>query len=279
MKAVMIIGRAQNQIAEMKRFFSKEFSVHTCLDTIEDVAGEIKEHKPELILVSMGNGARERYNMIFWTLFSDFKKIPVITLGTSVDKSNFQAFYYDGQFEHMNTPYDNKELLFLCKKKLGLIAPDAEMPKAGTVVGSGTNTNASSSGASSTPEDYTGEKKKILAVDDDAIILRQIKGILDAKYDVSLAVSGTKALTTIAKKHPDLILLDYEMPVCDGRQTLNMIRSDEDIKDIPVVFLTGVSDAVHIKAVLELKPSGYLLKPVNSDMLLSTIEKVLSKKK
>ena len=77
------------------------------------------------------------------------------------------------------------------------------------------------------------------------------------------------------KKVPDLILLDYEMPEWDGRRTLEEIRNDEDLKDIPVVFLTAVADKAHISAVLKLYPSGYLLKPIEQQKLLDTIEKVL----
>lgn len=64
----------------------------------------------------------------------------------------------------------------------------------------------------------------------------------------------------------DLIFLDYEMPICDGKMTLEMIRELEESKDIPVVFLTGVSDKEHIAAVLErLANSGLISK---KDVLL-----------
>ena len=83
-------------------------------------------------------------------------------------------------------------------------------------------------------------------------------------------------MTAIGKKRPDLILLDYEMPVCDGRQTLEMIRADADLMDIPVIFLTGVSDRAHIEAVLGLKPAGYLLKPPIREKIVEAIEKALT---
>ena len=75
------------------------------------------------------------------------------------------------------------------------------------------------------------------------------------------------------KQRPDVILLDYEMPVCDGRQTLEMIRADEEMKDIPVIFLTGVNDRENIQAVLRLRPAGYLLKPAVPERRIETIEK------
>ena len=79
----------------------------------------------------------------------------------------------------------------------------------------------------------------------------------------------------MGKFKPDLVLLDYEMPVCDGRQTLEMIRSDDDFSQIPVVFLTGVGDRAHIEQVIDLKPQGYLLKPPVKDMLMEKISEIL----
>lgn len=65
------------------------------------------------------------------------------------------------------------------------------------------------------------------------------------------------------------------MPVCDGRMTLEMIRSDDDMKDIPVVFLTAINDRANIEAVLKLKPAGYFLKPPVKDRLIAEINRIL----
>ena len=110
---------------------------------------------------------------------------------------------------------------------------------------------------------------------DSNIQLRALNVMLKDKYEVRMATSGTQALTMIGKEKPDMIFLDYEMPGCDGKKTLEMIRELAEIKDIPVVFLTGVSDVENIKAVLELKPAGYLLKPADANRILDTIEEVL----
>lgn len=121
------------------------------------------------------------------------------------------------------------------------------------------------------------EKKKLLIVDDDGTTLRVLKGMLEHEYDVTIVNSGMNAIKAIGKKRPDLILLDYEMPVCDGRQTLEMLRADEESKNIPVVFLTGVNDRAHIEAVLSLRPAGYLLKPPDKKMIVDTIRKAIGR--
>ena len=78
----------------------------------------------------------------------------------------------------------------------------------------------------------------------------------------------------IAKKHPDLILLDYEMPEMNGKMTLEKIREDASMADIPVIFLTAVADKEHITAVLRLNPAGYFLKPLEKEKLLEAVDKI-----
>ena len=92
-----------------------------------------------------------------------------------------------------------------------------------------------------------------------------------------MVTSGIDAISAILAKRPDLILLDYQMPMLDGKQTMEKIKKLEEAKDIPIVFVTSVKDKEHIKAVLDLKPAGYLLKPVDGDRLLQTIEGIIGK--
>lgn len=103
-------------------------------------------------------------------------------------------------------------------------------------------------------------QRKILVVDDSMTIRQGMKSLLGNDYEISLAESGVSAIRAITLNRPDLILLDYEMPVCDGKQTMEMLRSEKSFADIPVVFLTGRSDPEIVKALLSLKPAGYLLK-------------------
>lgn len=121
-------------------------------------------------------------------------------------------------------------------------------------------------------EVFEAAPKKILVIDDDVIMLRTISNWLTDLFTVSVAKSGAAGLQFLAKEKPDLILLDYEMPVCDGLQTLQMIRNEMELKDIPVFFLTAVDDIELVKKALELKPQGYILKSKGADYLISKIE-------
>ena len=122
-------------------------------------------------------------------------------------------------------------------------------------------------------------KKKILVVDDSGIMLRNIKGWLEDKYQVILANSGAMAIKYLATNRPDLVLLDYEMPVIDGRQVLEIIRTESEFCDIPVIFLTGKNDKESIMKVLELKPEGYLLKSMEPTKIIEEIDNFFEKQK
>ena len=123
------------------------------------------------------------------------------------------------------------------------------------------------------------KKKKILVVDDSGVMLHSIKGWLGNDYQVTLANSGLSAIKYMILDRPDLILLDYEMPICDGRQTLEMIRSETEVADIPVIFLTGKGDKESIMKVMSLKPEGYLLKTMKPVDIKKYIDDFFEKKK
>ena len=117
-------------------------------------------------------------------------------------------------------------------------------------------------------------KHSILLVDDDSVCLRNMTNWLKNFYEISVAKSGAACISLLAKKRPDLILLDYEMPVCDGLQTLEMIRNEAEYENIPVIFLTGVSDMDKVKEALKLKPQGYILKNTDRIEFLNKVNQI-----
>lgn len=127
--------------------------------------------------------------------------------------------------------------------------------------------------------DEREKRKSILVVDDDGTMLRTIKTWLSESYNVTMANSGMNAITYLAKNKPDLILLDYEMPVCSGPQVLEMIRMEPSTSNIPVMFLTAKGDRESVLKVLQLKPEGYLLKTMQPDQIITAINKFFEEQK
>lgn len=116
----------------------------------------------------------------------------------------------------------------------------------------------------------------ILVVDDDKNVLKLLKAALEDKYNVTAIAGGKMALKFLETKTPDLIFLDYEMPVENDPEVFRKIKKLVSAKDIPVVFLTGVADREKITEVLSLKPNGYLLKPINMERVNDTINSLLN---
>lgn len=123
------------------------------------------------------------------------------------------------------------------------------------------------------------EKLKILIVDDSMTQREGIRQLLCEDYEVAVAESGIAAIRTITLNRPDLVLLDYEMPVCDGKQTLEMLRSDNIFADLPVIFLTGRRDPKSMIDIMSLNPVGYLLKTLKPQEIKAEIDTFFEKRK
>lgn len=128
-------------------------------------------------------------------------------------------------------------------------------------------------------KEWEEQKKRILVVDDSDFMRKRMVQLLETDYTVIEVASSASAIHSIALNRPDLVLLDYEMPVCDGRQALEMIRSEKATASIPVIFLTGRGDRESVKKVMALKPEGYLLKTMPEDEIKKVIDDFFTKRK
>lgn len=117
-------------------------------------------------------------------------------------------------------------------------------------------------------------KKRILAVDDNAIVLTRIENTLSNDYEVITVNSGVRALRYLKEEKPDLILLDIQMAQKDGIETLREIRNMEEREDIPVIMLTGVENKDVVVESAKLGICDYILKPFYSEELIKRIRRV-----
>ena len=134
---------------------------------------------------------------------------------------------------------------------------------------------AVSAGPAAVPE--PARRKHVLVIDDDPLMLKLIKEYLHDKYDVATAVNGKIAYKFLETKTTDMVLLDYEMPGESGPEVFMNLRTRHELDNVPIVFLTGVSDTERVKEVLSLGPQGYLLKPIDKEKLLTTVNGILDK--
>jgi CheY-like chemotaxis protein len=117
------------------------------------------------------------------------------------------------------------------------------------------------------------KKKLIMLVDDNPANLRIGKNVLSEKYTVATAPSAAKLFTLLENNHPDLILLDIDMPGMDGYEAIEVLKLNPDTKDIPVIFLTGMTDSGEEEKGRALGAVDYITKPFDPPVLIGCIEK------
>ncbi len=115
-------------------------------------------------------------------------------------------------------------------------------------------------------------KPSILVVDDTPANLTLMTGLLQDDYQVRAATSGEKALKIACSDNPpDLILLDIMMPEMDGHEVCRRLKADEKTCDIPIIFLTAMSEAEDEEKGLKLGAVDYITKPVSPPIALARI--------
>lgn len=119
-------------------------------------------------------------------------------------------------------------------------------------------------------------RKTILAIDDDMVYLKQLHSLLCNDYNVIMINSTKLALEYLTNHTPDLILLDYQMPLYNGITLINIIHQNESRKNIPFIILSGSLDQKAIQDFYPHSPVAYLAKPINKDALMEKIELALS---
>ena len=119
------------------------------------------------------------------------------------------------------------------------------------------------------------DMKHILIVDDVKTNLKCAAEVLKDTYEITMARSGEEALLLLKEKIPDLILLDIYMPGMDGYEVMEHLKRDDELKDIPVVFLTAGTDKESEIKGLKMGAMDFLRKPFEPEIMRSRIGKIL----
>ena len=121
------------------------------------------------------------------------------------------------------------------------------------------------------------EKMRILAIDDNTVNLATLEQELKSKYEVIPMISGRRAIKYLYREQVDLILLDVEMPIMDGIETLKEIRAQENGVTVPVIFLTAKKDKATVIDGAKLGIMDYITKPFDPEDLHERIERVFKR--
>jgi len=118
----------------------------------------------------------------------------------------------------------------------------------------------------------TSNEKKILVVDDEKMNIVVLAHFLKPQYEVIVAVDGASALEAAEKHLPDIILLDIIMPDMNGFDVLLKLKNSAATMNIPVIFLTGLSNAGDEEKGLSLGAVDYITKPFNQSVVKARIK-------
>ncbi|MBO5485840.1 MAG: response regulator [Eubacterium sp.] len=253
MKKILLVGELGEIVRSLNECLTNDFQVQLCSEQLENVQAMIKIIKPDLIIISQ-IGTEEIDNAVFQWIQENCPQIPVVGIATEKGWKQCRNFYQSQQFTVLFRPVAKKELLEKCHQILGmydLTEPERKI------------------------KEKVDQRRKIMIVDDSALLLRSMKNMLEKHYQICLAKSGEQALKLIPRENPDLVLLDYEMKGMDGRCTFEAMKEDEDMRTIPVVFLTSKASKKTVYSVLKSRPDGYILKPPDEKRILETIVEVL----
>lgn len=247
-RRVLMIGKNTNIAFEILGYMQMDESIDVtfCSDEVEIAIDAIGKNEPELTLICLAE-FEEEHKILFMEMMRRFPDLNVVCFGTAMEQFKFKQFLEMPYFKVLISPFRSCDIV----SRMEPFFP-------------GIKTNK-----------IRSDKTTVLLVDDSALLLRSLRGDLMKMYDVYVAISGREALKIFDEREIDIVILDYEMPEMNGKDVFEEMKSREDLKDIPVIFLTGETDKNKIMEVALLGPAGYMLKPINTEKICNQINSIL----
>lgn len=249
MKArLLLVSRSSLLIDDMRRrITSANFNLRKSYANYDEFNETVDNFKPHCVVVMLSHENVETLSV--FSLIEEnpyYKNLPLLIVGSSSDCEMFVNRVKHERLFTILRPVDDDKLSAVLKSATEYadeLADDSEtIPEEQPPLdesGSDLLKSLMAEMGDIKPKDT---RKHILVVDDDTFMLNLIKSYLDDIYDVSIVTSGNQALRFLTKKPCDLILLDYVMPDDPGPVVLHKIRQAFTGEQLPVIFLTGVSD-------------------------------------
>jgi two-component system, cell cycle response regulator len=122
-------------------------------------------------------------------------------------------------------------------------------------------------------------RPKILTVDDSKTIRLIVgKALKGFDCEVMEAANGVEGLAVATREHPDIIILDYTMPIMDGAEMLAKLKGNPELKGIPVIMLTAEAGRENVLKIAKLGVRDYIIKPFKEDLLIDRVSRVVDLK-
>ncbi|MBQ3843254.1 MAG: response regulator [Ruminiclostridium sp.] len=262
---ILLTGKNRKIIAsDISKHIEDEIGCETlgCQPLKSELMNTVISERPRVIIILLNDESPGEVKL--YDILRDHARvhnIAVIVIANEEDKRNFM--FHTGLEKMMFLPRQFS-LTALCDKLAELKTELAE------------EEDMSYFDVYEKPPQREFPRRHILAVDDDITQLETEKEMLKDFFEVTVLNNGKYVIRALEKLKVDLILLDYIMPKVSGYEVLSMIKSDPRFADIPVIFLTGVSEKeIVTKTINDFKPQGYLLKPASKPEMIAKIVEVL----
>lgn len=133
--------------------------------------------------------------------------------------------------------------------------------------------SVSSAAAASSPA-IEGRGRSVLVANDHEDTRLMLKTILEMnRFYVFEAADGEEAVMLTEPERPDMVLMDFSLPILDGLTALRLIRANKTTCNVPIIFLSGRAEPAPQKAVREAGCDDYLIKPIDLDKMVRLIER------
>lgn len=286
----LLMGNNKMVINEFFTYMDFSFECFSTSDRYDDVINHVKYIHPDALVYCLyGENPDDLKRFVNVERKIAAERIPIVIVGDADECDQFERIAPTMEVSVFRSPLSSQKLEEAIVKLLKEKRPESAQETRSVMVAESTLKTedvmrvaeellaqlAKEEEKEKKQREEAARKKHILVVDDDSSVLKLMKGYLVERYDVATAISGKIALKFLESKKTDIVLLDYEMPEENGAAVLAKIRENPATRNLPVVFLTGVTDRKKIMEVLAMKPQGYLTKPIDMEKLSSTIKGVL----
>ncbi len=285
MKRILFVADFNDTAHCIQEAMLSQYQVQLCsMKNAEDVSHMIRMFRPDMVVVFI-SCYQNISSKLFYILTIVHAAIPIITIGKKEDTMQYEMLYSKTQYTHLYRPIKNRDIMKCIADRLHITEDEnAEHKDISDISNYIENEDKIKNktdiwdDAELDNEADADKRKHILLVDNDDEIYNNMKSIIGDRYRVSVAGTELQAMRMLEKDRPDMMFLSYEMPLCEGRIMLEMIRSDEELRKLPVVFLTKIAEKRNIASIIRLKPAGCILKPLDKEMVTGIIEKCMDAK-
>jgi len=252
---IIYVDDVHTSLLTLKRRLSGRHDVYPA-ESSEKMFNVLEKITPDIILLDINMPDIDGYEVIK-TLKADerYAQIPVIFFTSNNDRESVVQGLSLGAVDYIIKPFETINMIRCIEKHVAASRAEKEKEKK--------------------EED---NRQRILAIDDVVGILKTIQKILCNDYKVHTISKPEAVIAFLKLRKPDLILLDYFMPMYNGFELMTMIRELPGYKDTPVIMLTSEGTIPHIKEAVHLGACDYIVKPFKESELKEKVAKHINAK-